>query len=307
MSDFMKWLLTVVFVVLASVSFAWTNDALPEMLEARYEYTVCNVEYTDEWLEMREDCADQEEVPVFDSSEYMDALYDDLEDLEEATEEADRFEFGVAMWQLGLDSLDLLVAIIADALTDKNLDFFSCVRDGEEPLMEDRDDCRLDAMELEREAAKDYVNNEIDYANDQIEDMDELGADTSGMEEVVEYGEELVDDIDPAFDTGEISEIRKLHLRHSRLVLLFRLEKMLATIDYVEPIIEDGDNDNKEEILERGDELRDEVEEVLDQCEYSDEVDDNFDYGRDNLECWDDSIDLFDEFIAIGVLILEGA
>jgi hypothetical protein len=303
----MKRILSLVLVLLAGLSSAlWTNDALPDMLEARYEHAACNVEYADEWLSMREGCAEQEDVPVFDSSDYMDALEDDLGDLKEAADEGDRFEFGLAMLQLGADSLDLLGAIFQDALDDKNLAFFACVRDGEKPLMDDRDDCRADAMELERDASKDYVNNEIEYAEDQIDDLDDLGADTSGMEEVVEHAEELVDDIDPAFDTGEVKEVRKLHLRHSRLVLLFRLEKMLAVIDYAEPIIEDSNNDNKEEVLDRGDELRDDTEELLDQCEYDDEVDNNFDYGRDNLECWDDAIDLFKEFNSLRMLLLEG-
>ncbi|MBU0532029.1 hypothetical protein KKB44_00900 [Candidatus Micrarchaeota archaeon] len=299
--------LLIFFVLLAGLSSAWTNDALPDILNARYEYVSCDVNYADEWLSMREDCADQEEVPVFDSSDYMSTLEDDLDDLKEAADEADKFEFGLAAVQIGVDSLDLLGAIFLDALNNKTMDFFSCVRDGEQPLMEDRNDCRADAMELEREASKDYVNNELDYANEQIVDLEETGADTSGMEEIVDYGEELIDDIDPAFDSGDIKEVRKLYLRHSRLVLLFRLEKMHSTINYVEPIIESGHNDNKDEILERGDDLRDDVEDLLVQCEYSDEVDDNWDYARDNLECWGDSLDLFEEFMALGALILEGA
>jgi hypothetical protein len=159
---------------------------------------------------------------------------------------------------------------------------------------------------LEKDAAKDYVNNELDYAEDQIEDLDDLGADTSGMEDVVRLGDELVDDIDDAYDTGDTKEVRKLHLRHSRLVMLFRLEKMLSVIDYTEPIIEASDNDNKDEVLDRGDELRDDIEDLLVQCAYDDEVDDNFDYGKDNLECWDDSLDIFKEFNALRVLLLEG-
>lgn len=304
----MKWIFALFLVALFSLSSAfWVNDAIPDMLDARYDYAACNVEYAKDWLSMREQCAEDENVPVFDSSEYVDDLENDLADLREAADEGDRLEFGLAMWQLGADSLDLLGAIIEDALDDKTLAFFSCVRDGEDPLIDDRDDCRAAAMEKERDASKDYVNNEIEYANEQIDDLDDLGADTSGMEEVVELGEELVEDIDSAFDSGEISEVRKLHLRHSRIVLLFRLEKMLAVIDYAEPIIEAGDNDNKEEILERGAELEEDLEDLLVQCEYSDNVNNNFDYGRENLECWDDAIDLFKEFNAIRVLILEGA
>jgi hypothetical protein len=303
----MRNAMMLMFVLLAGLTSAfWTNDALPDMLEARYEYVTCDVEYADKWLDMREDCAIQEDVPVFDHSDYMDDLYDDLDDLSEAVSDVDRLEFGLAMLQLGADALDLLGAIFQDALDGKNMAFFSCVREGEKPLMDDRDDCRADAFELAREASKDYVNNELEYAEDQIEDLDDLGAETDGMEDVVDHGEELVDDIDDAFDTGEVNEIRKLHLRHSRLVLLFRLEKMLSVIDYAEPIIEDSDNDNKDEVLDRADELRDDIEDLLDQCEYDDEVDNNFDYGRENLECWDDALDLFKEFNKLRGLLLEG-
>ena len=295
-----------VLIAFAGLVSAWYNPATPDMLEARYEYSKCDVEYAKDWLSMREDCGDDNNVTVFDSSEYVDDLDDDLEDIEEAADEGDQFEFGVGMFKLGADSLDLLGAIVKDAFTNKTLDFFSCVRDGEKPLQDDRDDCRLDAMEKEREASKDYVNNEIDYANDQIEELDEKGADTRGMEGVVDHAEELVDDADDAFDTGDPKEVRKLHLRHSRIVLLFRMEKMLSTIDYAKPIIEESDNSNKEEILEKMDELEVDIEEALEECEYSDEVDNNFDYSRDNLNCWDDSLDLFDEFNSIRLLILGG-
>ena len=303
----MKRILALVLVVLLGSVGAWYNPATPDILDARYDYTECNVEYTKEWLSMREDCGEQEDVDVFDSSDYVDELDEDMEELRDAADDGDQLEFGTTMFKLGLDSLDLIGAVIRDALDHKTLDFFSCVRDGEEPLMDVRDDCRADAMEKERDAAKDYVRNELDYAEEQIDELDEKGADTSGMEEVIDHGEELIDDIDPAFDTGDVKEVRKLHLRHSRLVLIFRLEKMLATIDYARPIIEDGNNGNKEEILERMDALDEDIEALVEgTCEYSSTVDNNFNYGRENLECWDDSLDLFDEFLAIGALILDG-
>ncbi len=297
----------VMFLLLSgSICFATTNDAVPAMLDARYDFAACNVEYADDWLEMREQCGVEEEVDVFDSSDYMEELHEDLAEMREAADDGDQLEFGLEALQLGLDSLDLLGAVFVDALDHKTLSFFSCVREGEEPLMEARDECRSAAFDKERAAATDYVNNEIDYANEQIADMEELGADTSGMEQVVQQGEELVDDIDPAFDTEDVTEIRKLHLRHSRLVMLFRAEKMLATIDYARPEIEDSSNSNKEEILEAMDELEDDIDAWLTQCEYSADVEDNGDYGRDNLECWDDSLDLYEDFHAISVLILEG-
>jgi len=302
----MKRILALVFVVLLGSVGAWYNPATPDILDARYDYTDCNVEYTKDWLSMREDCGDLENVTVFDSSDYVDELDEGMEDLRDAADEGDQLEFGTAMLGVGFDSLDLLGAIIKDALDHKTLDFFSCVRDGEDPLMDDRDECRLDAMEKERDAATDYLEYELDYAEEQIDDLDEEGADTSGMEDVVEQGEELLDDIDPAFDTEDVKEVRKLYLRHSRLVLVFRLEKMLATIDYARPIIEDGNNGNKEEILELADELEEDIEDLLEECEYSADVDDNLDYGTDNGECWADSLVLFRDFNSIQLLILEG-
>lgn len=306
LSDNMKRILALVLVVLLGSVGAWYNPATSDILDARYDYTECNVEYTKDWLSMREDCGEQEDVDVFDSSDYVDDLDEGMEDLRDAADEGDQLEFGTTMFKLGLDSLDLIGAVIRDAFDHKTLDFFSCVRDGEEPLIDERDDCRADAMEKERDAAKDYMENELDYAEEQIDELDEKGADTSGMEDVVEQGEELIDDIDPAFDTGDVKEVRKLHLRHSRLVLIFRLEKMLATIDYARPIIEDGDNGNKEEILERADALEEDIEDLLEECEYSAEVDDNLDYGTDNGGCWADSLVLFRDFNSIQLLILEG-
>ncbi len=292
--------------VLSGLAFA-VNDALPDMMDARYDYAACDVDYAGKWLEMREGCAADEGVPVFDSDPYMEDLEDDLADLREATDEADRLEFGLASAQLGADSLKLIGAVIKDAFTNKTLSFFACVREGEKPLMEDRDTCRDAALQKEKSAAKSYVENEIETAEAEVDYLDALGADTSGMETVVAQGGELVDDIDAAYDSGNITEVRALYLRHSRLVLLFRAEQMLAVISYAEPKIEASDNDNKEEILDRGRALREDVETLIDECEYSEDVEDNFEYGRQNLECWDDGLDLLDEFNSIRLLILEGA
>lgn len=304
----MKHLLFMTLVMLAGLASAtWTNDALPDILEARYDFQECNVDYAEEWLSMREGCGDEHNVSVFDSSEYVENLQDDLADLKEATDEVDRLEFGLAMVKLGADSLELIGQIVRDAFDHKTLAFFSCVRDGEDPLQDDLADCRALALEKEKDAARGYVQNEIDYANEQVDEMQEEGADTSGMEEIVDHAEDLVDDVDAAYESGDMKEVRKLHLRHSRLILLFRLEKMLSVINYAEPIIEDSNNDNKEEILERGNELRDDVEALLVECEYSDDVDDNLDYGTDNVSCWADAVDLYAEFNALGLLIIEGA
>ncbi len=293
--------------MLALASLSSANDALPDVLMARHDYAACDVEYAKDWLAMREDCAEDEDVPVFDSSEYVDNLEDDLADLKEAAEDGNRLSFGLAMFKLGADSLELLGAIVKDALDSKTLAFFSCVREGEEPLMDERDDCRDDAIDKEKTAAKDYVENEIDDAEELIDTYDAIGIETGGMEENVGLGKELADDIDEGYETYDPQEIRKLHLRHSRIVFLFRAEQMLAVIDYAEPIIEASGNDNKEEILDRGDALRDDVKDLIKECEYSEEVDDNYEYAQQNLKCWDDGFEAFEEFNSLRLLILEGA
>ncbi|MEW6748967.1 MAG: hypothetical protein AB1295_04640 [Candidatus Micrarchaeota archaeon] len=303
----MRYAFILALVMLAGISAAWANDANKEMMDARYDYVACDVDYAEEWLAMREGCGEENGVEVFDSSSYVDDLNDDLEDLAEARDENRPFEFGLGMVQMAADSLRLVGRVVQDAFDHKNGPFFSCVRDGETPLMDDRDQCRDRAMEKAREASRHYVQNELEYAEGQIDDMDALGADTSGMERVAGDGEELLDDLDPAFDSGDPQELRKLHMRNFRLVLLFRAEKMLATIDYARPIIEDSQNGNKEEVLDRMDSLQEDVEDYLDACAYSESVGNPNEYSRENLECWDGGIDLFQEFNSIRALIIGGA
>jgi hypothetical protein len=302
----MKRILAFLLVALFGLSFAWQNEATGDMLQARYEYVKCDVDYAKDWLSMREDCGQEENVTVFDSSEYVEELDEGLADLKEAADDADQLEFGLTSWQMGADALDLLGAIFVDALQNKTLAFFSCVRDGEEPLIADRDECRVAALQQEKVAAIDYVNNELDFANGKIEELDELGADASGMEAVVADGHELLDDVEAGYDSGDPKEVRKLHMRHSRLVLLFRMEQMLATVDYARPVIEESNNGNKEEILDEMDELEDDINEALDECEYSADIDNSGSYGAQNAECWADSVSLFADFNSIQVLILEG-
>lgn len=303
---YMRLTILILLAALSGISMAWHNEATPAMLDARYEYVSCDVDYAKSWLSMREGCGEEENVTVFDSSGYIDEIESDLAELAEARDDGDVVDFGVTMLSYGADALQLLGAIAGDALDHKTLPFFSCVRDGEKPLMEDRNGCRAAAMEKERDASKEYMGNELDYANEQTGDMGALGADTSGMREVVSYGDELMDDIDPAFDTGKPDEVLKLHLRHSRLVMLFRLEKMVATIDYARPLIQDSGNANRDEILRRGDALEYAVKETMGECEYSAEVESRAEYGEQNLECWDQSLEHYEEFNELGALILEG-
>ena len=305
----MKTVLMVLAVLLMfGVTFAYQNDATGDVLEARYEYVKCDVDYAKDWLSMREDCGDGNNVTVFDSSECVDELDEDLDEMKDAAEDVDQLEFGLAGFQLGVDSLELLGEVIKDALTNKTGAFFSCVRDGEEPLITERDECRAGALQQEKVAAIDYVNNELTFAEEQMGDLDELGADTSGMEEVVAEGHELLEDAEIVYDEGDPKEVRKLHLRHSRLVLLYRMEYMLATVKYAEPIIEDSNNGNKEEILEKMDELEDDLNDALEECAYSSDIPDGqmLKYGSQNGECWADSVSMFADFNEIQVLILEG-
>ncbi len=298
--------LVLFLMVMGSIAFA-ANAALGDILDARYDYASCDVEYAKDWLSMREGCADDAGVPVFDSSEYVENMEDDLADMREAADDSNRLEFGLSSLKLGADSLKLVGEVVKDALKNKTLSFFSCVRDGEKPLMSERDDCRKDALDKEKVAAKSYVEDEIEAAEDEVAALKKIGADTSGMEDVLEYAEELVDDIYPAYESGEQKQVVAVHLRHSRLVFLFRAEQMLSVLDYAEPLIEAGHNDNKDEILSRGRALREDVKDLIDECEYSDDVKDNYDYARTNLGCWDDGLDLLQEFNSIRLLILEGA
>ena len=289
-------------------TFAYQNDATGDMLQARYEYVKCDVDYAKDWLSMRENCADEENVTVFDSSEYAEDLEDDLADMKDAADDVDQLDFGLSSIQLGAHSLDLLGAVIVDALQNKTLAFFSCVREGEPTLIEERDGCRSAALQQEKVAAIAYVNNELDDAEEQMANLEEVGADTSGMEAVIAEGHELIEDAEIVYDEGDPQEVRKLHLRHSRLVLLYRMEYMLATVGYARPIIEEGNNGNKEEILDKMDELEDDLDDALDECAYSADIADNkmLSYGNQNIECWADSVSMFADFNEIQVLILEG-
>ena len=40
-------------------TFAYQNDATGDMLQARYEYVKCDVDYAKGWLSMRENCGDE--------------------------------------------------------------------------------------------------------------------------------------------------------------------------------------------------------------------------------------------------------
>ncbi len=300
----MKTVLLALLVLAAT--FAWANPAWPEILEARYDYTACNVEWAKEYVDLREDCAEEENVSIIDSSEYIEEIDENLADLKDAAEDGDRLEFGLTSFALGADMLELGLVTIGDAFQNKTLQFFACVDNGKDALKADLEECRVEAYEKGESAATHYMENDLDYAKGIIEELDEQGADTSKMEAVVEDGEELLEDIPAAFESQDNVQIRALNLRHSRLVDLFHLERMSAIIEYAEPIIEDGNYEDKEELLDDMGELNEEIEELIDECEYSSEVENNFEYGSDNLDCWAETWDLWGDFVALKHKIIFG-
>jgi len=294
----------ILLLALAGMAFAWTNDALPEVLDAQYDYSACNVQFAKDFVEMREACAETHGETVFDSSDYISDLDDSLADVKDAADDGDGLQFNGAMWTLRAEMLSLGAAVVGDALTNKSADFRGCVLGGTDELDDALESCRSDAFQKGKTAATDYVNNELEYANGQIDDLDGLGADTSGMQTVVDQGEALVDDIGPAFDSEDPAEVSKVYQRHSRLVLLFRLEKMVAVMDYAEPIIEAGSNRNKDELLDDMADLRGDTVDLLDECEYSETV--GSDYGLKNLGCWSEGLALMGRFNSLQALYLGG-
>ncbi|MBD3397745.1 hypothetical protein GF412_01290 [Candidatus Micrarchaeota archaeon] len=290
--------------VLIAATFAWNNPAWPEVLEARYAYDECNVGFAKDFVELREDCAEDEDVPIFDSSEYVEDIDDNLEDLEEAAEDDDRLEFGLTRLALAGDLLELGLAIVGDAFDNKTAGFFDCVQDGKDALKDDLEDCRVDALAEAEAATAHFVEYDIEHAEDITEDLEEDGVDVSGMEAVIEDGEELLDDIPEAFDEDEPAEVRALQLRHSRLVDLFHLERMSAICEYAVPILEDGDYD--EDIIDDVESLNEDIRDTIDECEYSAEVENNNDYANQNLDCWADTWDHYEDFVSLKTEILFG-
>lgn len=290
--------------ILVAAAFAWNNPAWPDVLEARYAYDECNVQFAKDFVELREECAEDEDVPVFDSSECIEDIDDNLADLEEAAEDNDRLEFGLTRIALGADMLELGLRIVGDALTNKTSDFFDCVQDGKDPLTEELEGCREDAMEKTEDAVTSFLENDIGHAEGIMEDLEDEGVETSGMEGVLEDGDELLADVPEAFEEDEPSEVRALQLRHSRLVDLFHLERMSAICEYAVPILEDEGYD--EELVEEVEELNSDIEDTIDECEYSADVENNNDYANQNLDCWADTWDHFEDFVSLRTEILLG-
>ena len=289
-----------------AVTFAWTNPAMAEVLEARYEYTACNVEWAKEFVDLREDCAVEENVSIFDSSGYIEEIDENLADLKEAAEEPDQFEFGLVSLALGADMIELGLKVVGDAFDDKNLQFFACVDEGKDPLKTDLEECRVLAYDKAEAASTHYMENDLEYADGIVAELEVQGVDTSKMEAVLGDGEELLDDIPATYDSQDPIEIRKLELRHSRLVDLFHLERMAAITEYAIPIVEAGNYQDKEELVDDMNDLAQELEETIEQCEYSSDVENNFEYGSDNIECWSETWTLWGEFTSLKNRIIFG-
>jgi len=289
-----------------AVTFAWTNPAIGEVLEARYEYTACNVEWGKDFVSLREDCAVEENVSIFDSSEYIEEIDENLADLKDAAEEPDQLEFGLVSIALGADLIELGLKVVGDAFDGKNLQFFACVDEGKDPLKTELEECRVLAYDKGEAASTHYVENDLEYAEGIVAELEIQGVDTSKMEAVLEDGEELLEDIPEAYDTQDPIEIRKLELRHSRLVDLFHLERMAAITEYAIPVVEAGNYQDKEELVEDMNALYEELEETIEQCEYSSDVENNFEYGSDNIECWSETWTLWGEFTSLKNRIIFG-
>ncbi len=290
--------------VLIAATFAWNNPAWPEVLEARYAYDECNVIFAKDFVELREECAEEEDVPIFDSSEYIKEIDEILEDLKDAAEEDDRLEFGLTRFALGADMLGLGLAIVGDALDHKTLGFFECVQSNKEPVEDDLKECRVNALELAESAATHFLENDLEHAEGIMDDLEEDGVEVSGMEAVLEDGDELLEDIPEAFEEDKPAEVRALQLRHSRLVDLFHLERMSAICEYALPILEDGNYDD--ELIEDVENLNEDIQGTIGDCEYSADVENNNDYANENLDCWADTWDLYEEFVSLKHEILFG-
>lgn len=290
-------------VLLASV-FSWSNPAWPEVLNARYEYSACNVQFAKDFVELREECAEEEDVPIFDSSGYIDEIDENLEGLGDAAEDDDRLEFGLTQVALGADMLELGLKIVGDAFTNKTPGFFECVQGNKEPVVDELEECRAGALETAETATTHFLENDLGYAEGIMAGLETQGVETSGMQEVIDNGYLLKEDIPAAFEEDKPAEVRKLTLRHSRLTALFHLERMSAICEYALPLLEEGGYD--EELVEDVEELNSDLEELISDCEYSPEVENPNSYANQNLDCWAETWDLYEEFVSLKTKIIFG-
>lgn len=294
----------VLLLVLAAASFAWANPAEADIMQSEYGYAACNVQFAKEYVALREECGRVHETHVFDFSDRMEKIEDALDDAREGAEQGNRLEYGAAIFRLNANMAGLVLEVIGDALNNKSQGYRNCVQGDVEALEEELEECRAGAFEAGKRAAHSYLANDIEKGEEEIAELEAMGADTLGMEGVLDDARAMDGDIDAAYDSHQVSEVKKLYDRHSRLVLLFRLEKMISVLDYAEPIIEAGNNENKEELLEEMADLKGDAEELTEECEYSSEVDAG--YAAETNQCWVEGLSLMQRFNALYTLYWAG-
>lgn len=287
-----------------ALSFAWGNPAAKDMMEAEYQYAACNVQFAKDYIGLREECGRVHETRVFDFSNRLGMIEDALEDAQEGAEQGNRLEYGTSVFRLNANMAGLVLEVIGDALTNKSHAYRNCVQNDVDGLKDELELCRAGAFESGKVAAHLYLANDVAHGDAKVAGLNAMGADTMDMEKVLLLAEGLDGDIDAAYDSNQVSEVSKLYRKHSRLVLLFRLEHMMAVMGYAEPIIDAGGNSNKEELLEEIASLRGNTERLIDECEYSATVDSG--YGAKNNRCWANGISLMQRFNALRTLYWAG-
>ncbi len=294
----------ILLLLVLGISFAWTNDALPAVLNSEYKYTDCNVKFAHDVVDVREACAEESGDTFPDLSGNLERIDEYMEDAKSGADSGNGLMFGAAMFGARAEMLGLALVVVGDAFTNKSSAFRSCALEDMDEMTAELKSCQSGAFKDGKVAATDYVDNEIEYGNSQIDELDALGADTSGMEKRVQQAEELKEDIPAAYDSEEVKQVTDLYARHSRIILLFRLEKMVAVLDYAEPIIEAGSNSNKEELLEEMEDVKEDTEDLIDECEYSSTVDAG--YANKNAQCWTEGLSLIGQFNALYTLYWAG-
>jgi hypothetical protein len=294
----------ILLVLVLGISFAWTNDALPSVLNSEYKYTECNVKFAHDVVETRAGCADASGDTFPDLSGNLERIDSSMESAKSAAETGNGLVFGTAMFSARAEMLGLAVIVVGDAFGNKSSSFRSCALADMDAMTAEMKSCQSGAFKDGKSAATSYVGNEIEYGNSQIDELDALGADTSGMKKRVQQGEELKGDIASGYDSENVKEVTDLYSRHSRIILLFRLEKMVAVIDYAKPIIEAGNNTNKAELLEEMSGLKGDTTDLIDECEYSSTVDAG--YANKNAQCWTEGLSLIERFNALYTLYFAG-
>lgn len=295
---------TLLVLVLVAASFAWANPAATDMMEAEHGYAACNVQFAKEYVDLRKGCGRLHEMPVFDFSGRMEKIEDALGDAQEGAGQGNRLEYGEAMFRLNANMAGLALEVIGDALTNKSHAYRNCVQKDVDPLTNRLAECRAGAFEAGRGAAHRYLANDIAHGEAKVAELKAMGADTMGMENVLVLAEGLDGDMDAAYGSNQVPEVAKIYKRHSRLVLLFRLEHMMAVMGYAEPIINAGGNSNKDELLEEIADLKGEIEGLIDECGYSADVDSG--YGAKNNRCWVEALSLMQRFNALRTLYWAG-